>query len=135
VVKLVTHSKFLMVDSYNSRTHPTGPEGSLPSVKEYHESDVHQDSKMGRNALGARALGSWPLVCPFLVIPKCPRAAVEPTMGQPSNPWTVNGPYEHIQLCILFLPVEAYDRPMERECTQAPHGGRIMAARHARRMV
>jgi hypothetical protein len=49
---------------------------------------------MFRNALDARALGYWSLVCPFLSIPdsKCPRVAVEPTLGQPLNPWTVNGP-------------------------------------------
>jgi hypothetical protein len=43
---------------------------------------------MGRNALGTRELRYKPLVCPFLAIPdsKCPRAAVDPTVGQPSNP-------------------------------------------------
>jgi hypothetical protein len=80
--------QFSMVDSYSSRGRPTTPEGSLPSVKEYHESDVHQDSNMGQNALSAHALGYWPLVCLFVAIPdsKCPGMAVEPTMGQPSNP-------------------------------------------------
>jgi hypothetical protein len=51
----VTNSKFLRVDSYSSQGCPTGPEGSLPFLKEYHESDVHQDSNMGQNALGAHA--------------------------------------------------------------------------------
>jgi hypothetical protein len=76
-------SKFPMVNSYSSRGRPTGPEGSLPSIEEYHESNVNQDSDKGRNGLGARALGYWLLVCPFLTIPdsKCPRAAVEPMMG------------------------------------------------------
>jgi hypothetical protein len=80
----VTHSKFLMVDSYSSQGRPTGFEGLLLSNEEYHESNVHQDSNMGQNALGARY---WPLVCPFLAIPKsnCPRAVVEPTVGQPLN--------------------------------------------------
>jgi hypothetical protein len=94
VVKLVTYFKLSMVDSYSSRGRPTGPEGSLPSIEEYHESDIHQDSNMGRNALSACAPGYWPLVCPFFAIPdsECPGAAVEPTVGQPSNPWTINGP-------------------------------------------
>jgi hypothetical protein len=88
VVKLVTHSKLPMADSYSSRGRPTGPKGSLPSVEEYHESDIHHDSNMGRNALGARALGYWPLVFRFYAIPdsKCPEAAIKPTVGQPSNP-------------------------------------------------
>jgi hypothetical protein len=49
---------------------------------------------MGRNALSARAVGYWPLVCPFLTIPnsKRPEKAVETTVGLPSNPWTVIGP-------------------------------------------
>jgi hypothetical protein len=78
VIKLVTHSKFPMADPYSSRGRPTGPEGSLPSVEEYHEANVHQDSNLGQNALGANALGYWLLVCPFLAIPdsKCPGAAV-----------------------------------------------------------
>jgi hypothetical protein len=76
-----------MADSYSSQGRPTGPEGSLPFIEEYHESDIHQDSNMGQNALGARALGYWPLVCPFFAIPdsKCLEAVVEPTVGQPSN--------------------------------------------------
>jgi hypothetical protein len=69
VVKLVTHSKLPMANSYSSQGRPTGPKGSLPSFKEYHESDVHQDSNMGQNALDARELGYWPLVCPFFAIP------------------------------------------------------------------
>jgi hypothetical protein len=47
-----------MADSYSSQGHPTGPEGSLPSVEEYPESDVHQDSNLGQNALGTHALGT-----------------------------------------------------------------------------
>jgi hypothetical protein len=39
--------QLLMANSYSSRGRPTGPEGSLPSVKEYHEFDIHQDSNMG----------------------------------------------------------------------------------------
>jgi hypothetical protein len=72
-----------MADSYSSWGHPTGSEGSLPSIEEYHESVVHQDSKIGQNALGAHTLGYWPLVCPFRTIPdsKCPGVAVEPTVG------------------------------------------------------
>jgi hypothetical protein len=87
VVKLVMYFELSMVDSYSSRGRLTGPEGSLPSIEEYHESDVHQDSNMGWNALSACAPGYWSLVCPFLSIPdsKCPRVAVEPTVGQPSN--------------------------------------------------
>jgi hypothetical protein len=48
---------------------------------------------MGWNALDAHALGCWPLVCSFLAIPdsKCPRAAIEPTMSQLLNPWTIIG--------------------------------------------
>jgi hypothetical protein len=94
VVKLVTHSKLSMADSYSSRGCSSSPEGSLPPVEEYHEFDIHQDSNVGWNAFGAHALGYWPLVCPFLAIPdsKCPEAAVKPTVGRPSNPWTVSGP-------------------------------------------
>jgi hypothetical protein len=82
---------------------------------------------MGLNALGARKLRYWPLVCPFLTIPnsKCPRATVDPTVGQPSNPWTINGPWERIQLRILFVPTEAYDQTVERESARAPHDGGI----------
>jgi hypothetical protein len=69
VVKLVTHPKLPMANSYSSQGHSTGPEGSLSSFKEYHESDIHQDSNMGQNALGAHALGYWPLACPFFAIP------------------------------------------------------------------
>jgi hypothetical protein len=47
VVKLVTHSKLPMANSYSSRGRPTGLEGLLPPFEEYHESDVHQDSNMG----------------------------------------------------------------------------------------
>jgi hypothetical protein len=49
---------------------------------------------MGQNALGARALGYLLLVCPFFAIPdsKCPKAAIEPMVGQPSNAWTVTRP-------------------------------------------
>jgi hypothetical protein len=88
VVKLVTHSKLSMADSYSSWGRSIGPEGSLPSIEEYHESDVYQDLNMGRDALDPRALRYWPLVCLFLATPdsKCPRAAVEFMAGQPSNP-------------------------------------------------
>jgi hypothetical protein len=51
------HSQLLTTDSYSSLGCPTGPEGSLPSFEEYHESDVHQDSIMGWDALGTHALG------------------------------------------------------------------------------
>jgi hypothetical protein len=129
VVKLVMHSKFLMADSYSSQGCPTGPEGSSPSIEEYHESTIHQDSNMGRNALSACALGYWLLVCPFLTIPdsKCPGATAESTVGQPLNNWTVTGLYEHIQLHTLFLPIEVYGRPVERGCARAPCGGGIKA--------
>jgi hypothetical protein len=82
------HSELPMVNSYSSQGRLTSSEGSLPSIEEYHELDVHQDSNMGQNALGARVLGYWLLVCPFLAIPdsKCPGTTVEPTVGQPSNP-------------------------------------------------
>jgi hypothetical protein len=88
VVKLMTYSELLMADSCSSRGRSISPEGSLPSIEEYHESDIHLDSNMGQNALGAHGLGDWPLVCPFLAIPnsKCPGAPIEPTVGQPSNP-------------------------------------------------
>jgi hypothetical protein len=78
VVKLVAYSQLPMANSYNSRGRPTGPKGSLPSFEEYHESDVHQDSNMGRNA---RVLGYWLLVCPFFTIPdSC-------VLRRLSNPW------------------------------------------------
>jgi hypothetical protein len=62
-------SKLPMANSYSSQGRLSGPKGSLPSFKEYHESDVHQDSNMAQNALSACALGYWLLVCPFFAIP------------------------------------------------------------------
>jgi hypothetical protein len=93
VVKLVTHSKLSTSNSYNSLGRLTGLEGSLPSFEEYHESDVHRDSNMGRNALGAHALGRWLLVCPFFAIPNsiALKRLVKPIVGQPFNLWTVIG--------------------------------------------
>jgi hypothetical protein len=58
----------------------------VPPAEGYHESITNRDSNMGRDALGARTPGCCPLVYPSLSIPnsKCPRAAVEPTMGHRS---------------------------------------------------
>jgi hypothetical protein len=60
----------------------------VPPVEGYHESVTDRDSNMGWDALGARTLWCWPLVCPSLAIPdsKCPEVTVEPGCGPASEP-------------------------------------------------
>jgi ABC-type Fe3+ transport system permease subunit len=67
---------------------------------------------MRRNALGAHALGRWLLVCPFFVIPNsiALKRLVEPTVGQPSNLWTVigqRGAWSSIFFSFLLRPMSA----------------------------
>jgi hypothetical protein len=92
--QLVIDSRFLTASPYSSQIRSTSPKGSSPFFEEKPWTVHGQESNVGQDARGARALEYWPLAGPSLSTPHskgAPERLSNPSVDQPSNAWALMG--------------------------------------------